>query len=91
MQSTQANHSKIKRFEVFPDEKALQKFLEDGFSESLKQFIKLTIKSVVKSEMDEFRKGLEDKPYFNGYYQRDMLSNYGKISDIPIPRFRSIL
>jgi len=39
--------------------------------------------------MDEFRKGLEDKPYFNGYYQRDMLSNYGKISDIPIPRFRS--
>lgn len=88
MKPTQGNHTKIKRFEIFQDQKNLTKYLEDNFTESLKQMIKVTIKTLVKSEMEEFRQQLEDKEYFNGYYNRNLISSYGKFEDIPVPRFR---
>ena len=28
-------------------------------------------------------------PSFNGYYSRDLVSPYGKVEGIPIPRFRN--
>lgn len=87
---TQNNNSKIARLPVFAEEKELQKFLETNFTESLKQLIKVTVKTMVKAEMEELRKGFADKPYFNGYYDRNMVSSFGKIDDIPVPRFRSI-
>lgn len=89
---TQSNNtksrSKIKKLPTFEEEKDLQKFLETNFTESLKQMIKVLVKTMVKSEMDEFRKQFEDKIYFNGYYGRNMTSTFGKIKDVPVPRFR---
>jgi len=87
---TQNNNSKIKRLEVFQEEKELTKFLETNFTESLKHMIKVTVKTMIKVEMEEFRKDMEDmkKLYFNGTYGRNMVSSFGKIEDIPVPRFR---
>lgn len=88
MLPTQSNNSKIKRLEVFREEKELQKFLETNFTESLKQMIRVTVKTMVKAEMETFRKDFEEKLYFNGTYLRNMISSFGKIEDIPVPRFR---
>jgi len=86
--STQTNYTKIKKLEVFQEEKELQKFLETNFTESLKQMIKVVVKTMVKTEMESFRKEFEEKLYFNGYYGRNMVSSFGKVEDIPVPRFR---
>lgn len=86
---TQTNYTKIKRLNVFDGEKDLQKFLEVNFTESLKQMIKVIVKTMVKQEMESFRKQFEEKIYFNGSYGRNMLSSFGRIENIPIPRFRS--
>jgi len=86
---TQTNYTKIKRLNVFDGEKDLQKFLEVNFTESLKQMIKVTVKTMVKQEMESFRKQFEEKIYFNGFYGRNMISSFGKIEDVPIPRFRN--
>ncbi len=88
MQTAQSNNSKIARLPVFDSDRDLQKFLEINFTDSLKQLIRLTVKTMVKSEMDDFRKQFEDKLHFNGYYDRNMLSTFGKVENIPIPRFR---
>ena len=85
---TQGNNTKIKKLEIFQEEKELQKFLETNFTESLKQMIRVTVKTMVKTEMEGFRKQFEEKLQFNGYYERNMISSFGKVSDIPIPRFR---
>lgn len=86
--STQDNYTKIKKLEVFSEEKELQKFLETNFTESLKQMIRVTVKTMVKAEMEEFRKEFSKKLYFNGTYGRNMVSSFGRVEDIPIPRFR---
>jgi putative transposase len=83
-----SRNKKIKKLPVFETEKQLKKFLELNFTESLKQMIRLTVKTMVKEEMEFLREGLEEKMYFNGHYQRQMLSSFGKVADIPIPRFR---
>lgn len=88
MYPTQGNSTKIKKLPVFSEEKDLQRFLEQNFTESLKQMIKLTVKTMVKEEMEQFRQQTQAKLQFNGYYDRNMLSTFGKIEDIPIPRFR---
>ena len=80
--TTQNHYTKIKRLEIFSEEKELTKFLETNFTESLK------VKTMVKTEMELLRKELDKKPYFNGYYDRNMISSFGKVEDIPIPRFR---
>lgn len=87
--STQDNHTKKnKRLEVFSGEKELQKFLETNFTESFKQMIKLTVKTMIKAEMESFRQKFSDKLQFNGYYGRNMISTFGKVADVPVPRFR---
>jgi len=88
MKPTQGNYTKIKKLEIFQEEKELQRFLETNFTESLKQMIRVTVKTMVKSEMESFRKEFEEKMYFNGYYNRNMISSFGKVEDIPVPRFR---
>jgi len=84
--------SRIKKLPVFHDQKELGKFLETNFTESLKQFIKVTIQSMVKEEMENIRAQVKESEAlllsFNGYYQRNMLSRFGKIGGIPIPRYR---
>lgn len=82
------NNKKVRRLPAFDDSYQLEKFLETNFTESLKHLIKITVKTMVKSEMEIFRRQYEDKLYFNGYYGRNMISSYGKIDDIPVPRFR---
>lgn len=86
--STQTHDTKSRKLEVFDGEKDLAKFLETNFTESLKNMIKLTVKTMVKTEMEGLRKELGEKLYFNGTYDRNMTSTFGRIEDIPIPRFR---
>lgn len=86
--STQINSTKIRKLPVFEEEKELARFLETNFTESLKNMIKLTVKTMVKTEMEGLRKELGEKRYFNGTYDRNMTSSFGQINDIPIPRFR---
>jgi putative transposase len=86
--STQKYDTKSRKLEVFDGEKDLAKFLETNFTESLKNMIKLTVKTMVKTEMEGLRKELGEKRYFNGTYDRNMTSTFGQITDIPIPRFR---
>jgi putative transposase len=88
--TTQHNNSKHRKLEVFDDGKELQKFLETNFTESLKNMIKLTVKTMVKTEMEAFRKTYGEKLYFNGTYDRNMTSTFGRINDIPVPRFREM-
>ncbi len=85
---TQGNHTTIRKLPVFAGEKDLQKFLETNFTESLKQLIRATVQSVVKAEMEIFRKQFEEKLQFNGNYFRQMFSTFGKVENIPVPRFR---
>jgi transposase-like protein len=86
---TQINSTKkVRRLPVFDDNTQLERFLTDNFTESLKQMIKLVIKTMMKSEMEIFRRQFEEKLHFNGCYDRNMISSWGKIDDIPVPRFR---
>lgn len=86
-----ANKARIKRLPVFEEEQELQKYLEVNFAESLKQMIKITIKTMVKQEMESFRQEFDEKLHFNGNYYRQMTSTFGRVEDIPIPRFRQSL
>jgi len=88
MAPTHTQSSKIKRLPVFEDDRDLQRFLETNFTDSLKQMIKVTVKTMVKAEMEIFRSEFSEKLSFNGSYGRNMLSTWGRIEDIPIPRFR---
>lgn len=86
--TTQSHNSKNHKLEVFDGDKELQRYLETNFTESLKNMIKLTVRTMVKTEMEAFRKEYGEKLYFNGSYGRNMTSSFGRIEDIPIPRFR---
>jgi len=86
---TQSNRNTIKKLPVFEGSKDLQKFLEQNMADNLKQLIKITVQIMVKSEMEVFRQQFEEKLQFNGNYFRQMLSTFGKVEDIPIPRFRT--
>ena len=85
---TQGNHNTIRKLPVFSGEKELTKFLEQNFTESLKQLIRATVQQMVKTEMEIFRKDFDEKLQFNGNYFRQMFSAFGKVENIPIPRFR---
>lgn len=93
--STIQNNSikKIKKLPVFDDDKELLQFLERSLTDNLKQFIKISITSLVKAEMEQIRDELQQSgsttPSFNGCYNRQLVSPFGRIEDIPIPRFRS--
>ncbi len=88
MYPTQDHNNRIKKLPVFAGEKDLQKFLEQNMADNLKQLIKVTVQIMVRSEMEMFREQFEKKLQFNGNYFRQMFSTFGKVSDIPVPRFR---
>lgn len=86
---TQINGTKkVRRLPVFDDNYQLEKFLTENFTESLKQMIKVVVKTMVKTEMESFRRQFDEKIHFNGYYDRNMVSSWGRVDDIPVPRFR---
>ncbi len=80
---------KIKKFPVFADDLDLSEFLSKNFTESLKQMIKVTVKMMIKAEMETFRSEFSDKLYFNGSYPRNMTGTFGKVNNVPVPRFRN--
>lgn len=88
MVPTHRQSNKIKRLPVFEDDRDLQRFLETTFTDSLKQVIRITVKTMVKAEMELFRADFKEKLSFNGSYGRNLTSTWGRIEDIPIPRFR---
>lgn len=91
MQPTYTNFNKsnkIKKLPVFEDERELCRFLEQNFNDSLKQMIKVTVKTMIKTEMETFRAEYAEAMKFNGSYGRNMVSTWGRIEDVPVPRFR---
>lgn len=79
---------KAQKKEVFNSEEELAKFLQSNLNETLKQSIRVTVKLMIKQEMESLRKELDEKLSFNGYYGRNMLSPAGAINNISVPRFR---
>jgi len=75
---------------VFKDEAELTGFLEDSFTESLKQLIRVTVKLMIKEEMKDFREEMHQLVglSFNGHYNRKMIGPFGTVENIPVPRFR---
>jgi transposase-like protein len=72
-------------------EEELKTFLESSFTESLRQLIRVTVKTMIKAEMEEFRKEMKDligSIYFNGSYDRQLVGPFGTVENIPVPRFR---
>jgi len=79
---------KARKYPVFNSDQELSDFLLSNLTDSLKQSIKLTVGIMVKAEMENLRKEVNEKLSFNGYYERNMTSSLGKIQGIGIPRFR---
>lgn len=75
------------------NEKELNRFLLDALGKNLEQAIRSTVSILVKSEMRQLRDELwnekQEALVFNGTYPRHLVSPVGKITAIPIPRFRS--
>lgn len=82
--------SKPQKTPVFNTDEELQKFLTQSFTESLKQAIKVTVSIMIKQEMEELRKNVEQELRFNGSYGRNLVTTYGAIKDVPVPRFREL-
>jgi len=81
------NTSINKRHLNFGSDKELCDFLLGNLTETLRQSIRTVVKIMIKEEMENLRKEVDEKLSFNGYYQRNMLSSAGKV-DIAVPRFR---
>jgi len=82
------NNHKTAKLPVFNDDRDLQQFLERNLEDSLKQLIRLSVTTMVKAELQSLRSELPYPPAFNGYYDRQLTSPYGRIENVPIPRFR---
>jgi len=87
------SNRKIKKLPVFEHEKDLLSFLERSLTDNLKQFIRVSISTLVRAEMEQIREELrssshQSAPSFNGTYDRQLISPFGKVENIPIPRFR---
>jgi len=72
----------------FNSDQELADFLLENLTDSLKQSVRITVKIMIKQEMDNLRKEINEKLSFNGYYHRNMVSSLGKIDNIDVPRFR---
>lgn len=90
MYSTQSKNNKSKpaKLPIFGDDRELTQFLEHNLHDSLKQLIRVSVTSLVRAELETLRQELPWRPAFNGYYHRQLTSPYGRIEDVPIPRFR---
>lgn len=73
---------------IFNSDKELADFLLANLTDSLKQSIRLTVKIMIRQEMESLREEVNEKLSFNGHYQRGMVSAIGKINEINVPRFR---
>lgn len=87
------SNRKIKKLPIFEDEKDLLSFLERSLTDNLKQFIRVSISTLVRAEMEQIREEFRNSSHqsalsFNGTYGRQLVSPFGKIENIPIPRFR---
>lgn len=72
-------------------EAELQRYLETSFTQSLCHLIRVTVRTMIKTEMEAFRKEMRDLVgtiHFNGNYQRQMVGPFGSVENIPVPRFR---
>jgi transposase-like protein len=83
-----STNKKPAKLPIFQDDQDLQRFLERNLEDSLKQLIKVSVTAMVKAELETLRSELPIPPSFNGYYPRQLTSPYGRIEDVPIPRFR---
>lgn len=74
-------------------EKEISDFLLSALGKNLEAAIRSTVSILVKAEMRELQETLRRErdafPVFNGTYPRNLVSPAGKVSAIPIPRFRS--
>lgn len=87
MPSRKTNSNSI----LYQTESELRQFLESSFTESLRQLIRITVKTMIKTEMEEFRKEMKDllgTIYFNGSYDRQLVGPFGTVENVPVPRFR---
>jgi len=76
---------------VFESETELRSFLENSFTQSLKQLIRQTVKIMIKEEMKTFREDIHQLVgtlSFNGHYDRKMVGPFGTVEKVPVPRFR---
>jgi putative transposase len=83
-----STNKKPAKLPIFNDESDLQRFLERNLEDSLKQLIRVSVTAMVRAELESLRSELPSPPSFNGYYPRQLTSPYGRIEDVPIPRFR---
>lgn len=79
---------KTQKYPVFNSDKELSDFLLNNLTDSLKQSIKITVTTMVKQEMENLRQEVKEHLQFNGYYGRNMISTFGKIEGIQMPRWR---
>lgn len=82
--------SKSKKFGMFNSDSELAEFLHSNVADSLKQAIRMTVKVMIRAEMDQFRADLDKTLSYNGVYERNMTSTMGKITGVEIPRFRQM-
>lgn len=75
------------------NEKEINDFLLSALGKNLEAAIRSTVAILVKTEMRDLREELwkekRESLVFNGTYPRNLISPAGKVSAIPIPRFRS--
>jgi putative transposase len=93
MSTTQTKSTRtIKKLPVFDDDRDLSLYLERSLTDNLKHFIRHSVTTLVKAEMEQLRTELQQAsgsmPSFNGYYTRHLTSPFGRVESIPIPRFR---
>src|ERR1700758_639424 len=93
MPTTQIKSNRtVKKMPLFDDDKELSSYLERSLTDNLKHFIRHSVTTLVKAEMEQLRAELQEAsgsfPAFNGYYGRHLTSPFGRVEDIPIPRFR---
>lgn len=63
------------------------------FIEAILSLIKMYIENFLEIEFEQFRRGYKKKAVRqrNGYYQRSLVTEFGLIKDIKVPRYRSVV
>jgi transposase-like protein len=69
---------------IAEQEKQILRVRQQGFHPQLNE----ALNSKLKTEVAEFLKGKEKKPYRSGYYLRGVNTQYGQISDLAVPKLR---
>lgn len=64
-----------------------------GFVEAILGLIKTYIEDFLELEFEQFRKGYKKKSVRqrNGYYQRSLVTEFGLIKEIKVPRYRAVV